>query len=182
MKRALPIALLMIFLSLNAARAATLAGVEMPNQVTVDGTTLVLNGIGLRTAFFVKAYVGALYLKERTTHGKVVLDSPQPKQVVLKFLRDIGRDRLASGWADELRKVSGKSAKPSIDQFTQLIPDVKEGDTMSFTWRHGVGIEVAVNGQVLGSIAGDAFARSLFLLWFGPKPGDAALKRGMLGK
>ena len=182
MKRALLGALLLTLLALNAAQAATLAGVQMPDQVTVDGTTLVLNGIGLRTAFFVKAYVGALYLKQRTTHGKVVLDSPQPKQVMLKFLRDIGRDRLASGWSDELQKVAGKSAAPAIDQFTKLIPDVKEGDTMSFTWRPGVGVEVAVNGQVRGSIAGDAFARSLFALWFGKKPGDESLKRGMLGK
>jgi hypothetical protein len=35
-------------LAVASARAATLAGVELPHTVTVDGTTLVLNGMGLR--------------------------------------------------------------------------------------------------------------------------------------
>ncbi|HZR82349.1 MAG TPA: chalcone isomerase family protein [Candidatus Binatia bacterium] len=169
-------------LPVASARSATLAGVEMPDTVVVDGTTLVLNGMGLRQAFLVKAYVGALYLEKRTSDPRVVLDSRAPKQVVLAFLRDIDRGRLSSGWADALRKSGGKAMEPSIAQFTSLIEDVNKGDTMSFTWRPGVGVEVATRGQVRGSVAGDDFARALFGLWFGPKPGDPDLKKGMLGK
>jgi hypothetical protein len=130
----------------------------------------------------VKAYVGALYLEKRTGDPQVVLGSRQPKQVVLEFLRDIGRGNLASGWADSLRKIGGKAMEPSIAQFTALIEDVKKGDAMSFTWRPGVGVEVAIRGRVRGSVAGDDFARALFTLWFGPKPGDEKLKDGMLGR
>ena len=176
--------LLIALLPVTIARAATLAGVELPDTVTVDGATLALNGMGLReaTALRVKAYVGALYLEERSSDPKVVLDSPQRKQVTLKFLRDIDRENLSSGWADSLRKAGGRSMEPSITQFVALIGDVKTGDTMSFTWRHGTGVEVALRGKVRGSVAGDDFARSLFTLWFGPHPGDENLKRGMLGK
>jgi hypothetical protein len=182
MRRALASVLLLVLVHVGVARAATLAGVELPDSVTVDGTTLVLNGMGLRKAFLVKAYVGALYLVERTNDARVVLDSSQLKQVQLKFLRDIDRKSLASGWADSLRKLGHKGMEPSIERFQELIVDVKKGDVLSFTWRHGVGIEIAARGEVRGSIAGDDFARSVFLLWFGPKPGDEALKRGMLGK
>ena len=165
--------------------AATLAGVDLPDTATVDGATLVLNGVGLREATIlrVKAYVGGLYLETRTSDAETVIGSRQTKRVTMRFLRDIDRDPLASGWADELRKL-GRSApsKDRIAQFTALISNVKQGDAMSFTWRPEKGIEIALNGQVRGSIPDDDFARALFTVWFGPKPGDQNLKRGMLGK
>jgi hypothetical protein len=68
----------------------------------------------------------------------------------MKFLRDIDRGPLASGWADELRKVASKPSEDRIASFTALIPDVRKGDTMSFTWRPGTGIEVALNGEPPG--------------------------------
>jgi hypothetical protein len=163
--------------------AATLAGVTLPDTVTVDGTTLVLNGLGLRqaTVLRVKAYVGGLYLQERTSDAATVIDAHQVKRVAMKFLRDIDRNRLASGWGDELRNVASGSAADRITQFTSLIPDVKRGDTLSITWRPGTGIDVALNGKARGTVPGDDFARALFTVWFGPRPGDANLKRGMLG-
>jgi len=53
---------------------------------------------------------------------------------------------------------------------------------MSFTWRPGVGLEVAMDDKVRGTVSGDDFARALYTVWFGPEPGDANLKSGMLGK
>ena len=156
----------------------------MPDTVVVDGATLKLNGMGLRaaTALRVKAYVGGLYLEQPTHDAATVIDSKQPKRVTMKFLRDIDRERLTGGWAESLHKVGGKALEPSIAEFTSLIPDVKSGDTMSFTWRPGVGLEVVMDGKVRGTVAGDDFARALFTVWFGPEPGDANLKSGMLGK
>jgi Chalcone isomerase-like len=101
--------------------------------------------------------------------------------VTLTFLRDIDRRNLTSGWADALRKVGGKNMD-SITHFTSLIGDVKKRDTLSFTSRPGAGIEVTERGQIRGTVPGDDFSRALFTVWFGPKPGDENLKRGMLGK
>src|SRR5215510_8003995 len=98
--------LLLGVVPIAAAQAATLAGVELPDTVTVDGTKLVLNGMGLRQATLlrVKAYVGGLYLEQRTSDANTVIDSHQVKRVTMRYLRDIDHARLASGWADELRK------------------------------------------------------------------------------
>jgi hypothetical protein len=164
------------------ARAKSLAGVELPDTVTVNGKTLVLNGMGLReaTVLRVKAYVGGLYLEKPTSDPDTVLNSRQCKRVTMKFLRDIDGKQLASGWADELRKVGGTEA--SVSRFTSLIGDVKKGDTMSFTWCPDAGVEVAARDTVRGTVPGDDFARTLFTIWFGPEPSDANLTRGMLGK
>jgi hypothetical protein len=184
MTRLAPSALLLVFIALAPAHARTLAGVEMPDTAVVDGATLRLNGMGLRaaTALRVKAYVGGLYLEQPTSDAATVIDSRQRKRVTMNFLRNIDRESLTSGWAESLRKVGGKALEPSIAEFTSLVPDVKPGDTMSFTWRPGVGLDVASDEKVRGTVPGDAFARALYTVWFGPEPGDANLKRGMLGK
>jgi hypothetical protein len=184
MARLALIASLLTFLALAPAQARTLAGVQMPDTTVVDGVTLKLNGMGLRaaTALRIKAYVGGLYLEHPSHDAATVIDSHQRKRVTMKFLRNIDRESLTSGWADSLRKVGGAALEPSIAEFTALIPDVKSGDTMSFTWRPGTGLEVAMDHKVRGTVAGDAFARGLYTVWFGPEPGDANLKRGMLGK
>jgi hypothetical protein len=39
-----------------------------------------------------------------------------------------------------------------------------------------------MDDKVRGAVPGDDFARALFTVWFGPKPGDENLKRGMLGQ
>jgi chalcone isomerase-like protein len=183
MTRLASVAALVVVLA-APARARTLADVELPDSVVVDGTTLRLNGMGLRqaTPLRIKAYVGALYLKEPSSDAATVIDSRQPKRVTMKFLRDIDGKRMASGWADELRKVGNKIPEDRIAQFSALIPDVKTGDTLSFTWRPGTGVDVALNDKPRGSVPGDDFARALFTVWFGPTPGDENLKRGMLGQ
>ncbi len=101
MTRLAPIALL--FALLAPAQARTLAGVELPDTVVVDGATLRLNGMGLRaaTALRVKAYVGGLYLEQPSSDAATVIDSHQRKRVTMKFLRDIDRQRLTSGWAGD---------------------------------------------------------------------------------
>ena len=185
MNHAAPLTLLLGLLAFaTAAGGRTLAGVDLPDSVTIDGATLRLNGMGLRTAtaLRVRAYVGGLYLEQPTSDGAVVIDSHQRKRVTMKFLRNIDRNRLTSGWAEPLRKIGGKGMEPTIDQFSSLIDDVSTGDTLAFTWRPGAGLEIAKNDKVRGTIAGDEFARTLFTVWFGPAPGDANLKRGMLGQ
>ena len=44
--------------------AREVAGVKLDEQVQLGGTPLVLNGAGVRSKFFVKVYVGALYLSK----------------------------------------------------------------------------------------------------------------------
>ena len=184
MTRLASLAPMLALLALAPAAARTLAGVELPDTVTVDGATLRLNGMGLReaTRLRIKAYVGGLYLEEPSSDPTTVIDSRQRKRVTMKFLRDIDGHNLSSGWAASLRKADGKAMEHSIGQFTALIHDVKKGDTMSFTWRPGVGLEVAAGNVNRGTVPGDDFARTLFTVWFGPEPGDENLKRGMLGK
>ena len=56
---------MLIQLLFGIAHAASLAGVTVPDSATVGGSTLVLNGMGLREKYFIDIYVGARAMGRR---------------------------------------------------------------------------------------------------------------------
>ena len=79
-----------------AARAATLAGVEVPDTLQVDGKPLVLNGVGLRTLTIlrIKIYVAALYLPKKSSDARAILASPGPKVVTLHYIHSGSKEQV----------------------------------------------------------------------------------------
>ena len=71
------------------ARAVEVAGQRIDDSVRVGGSSLQLNGAGVRSRFFVKVYVGALYVAQRTNSPAAIYDSPQPRRMLLRLLRDL---------------------------------------------------------------------------------------------
>lgn len=45
--------------------AKEVGGINMPDTLAAGTDTLILNGAGIRTKFFIKAYVTGLYLKKK---------------------------------------------------------------------------------------------------------------------
>ena len=62
MKRTASLALLLALAAVPASSAREVAGVTLPDTVSVEGKTLKLNGAGLRTKVVFKVYVAGLYL------------------------------------------------------------------------------------------------------------------------
>jgi hypothetical protein len=166
--------------------AGVLAGVTLPDQVAVEGRTLVLNGMGVReaTIFKVDVYVAGLYLEARSSDARQIIASEGPKRLVLQFVRDVGRDDLVQAWTDGFGKSAGSALAALKDRIATLngwMADVKRGDTLAFTQLPGRGIAVEVRGQPKGTIPGADFARALWGIWLGDRPPNPGLKQGLLG-
>jgi hypothetical protein len=179
--------LLAAWLAVSIPQAAEVAGVKIEEKIQVGGQELVLNGAGLRTRFFIKVYVGALYAGQKATTPAVLIDSTAPRRMVLRMLRDMDADTLYGaldeGLRNNLTPAEMTELKPQSDQLAVLmkgIGAVKEGDSIVIDFG-GTGIEVGVNGKSRGRIEGPAFARALLKVWLGENPADAALKKGLLG-
>src|SRR5690554_57873 len=56
------------------ASAAKVKGVDVSDTLAVDEQELILNGAGMRTKFFVDAYVAALYLPEKSANAKAIVE------------------------------------------------------------------------------------------------------------
>jgi len=175
----------LVLLSTFALQAATLAGVTLPDTEQVAGKTLVLNGLGLRTKFVVKVYVAGLYLEQKSSDPSAIIKADAPKQIVMQMLHVASKSQMADAFREGFNDNAPdamKTMKPDIDRLLGAMEPVKVGDQMSFTYVPGTGSTFAINGKEKLTIAGAAFGPALFSVWFGPKPPNADLKTGMLGK
>jgi hypothetical protein len=181
-----PAMLLAFVLGLSSAvlHAGTLNGVTLPDTVQAGSTTLILNGMGLRTKYAFKVYVAGLYLPQKSTEPATILKSDQPKRIVMHFVRGISKGQLTDGFTESFENNSPAAAKvlkADIDRFFAVLDATKEGEELVFTYIPGSGTTVMIDGQEKVSIPDPSFAEMLFSVWLGPKPPNASLKKGLLG-
>jgi len=180
-------ALVAALLAVPGLQAAEVAGVRVDEKLRVGSNELLLNGAGLRTRFFIKVYVGALYVGEKTASPAAIIDSSAVRRVSLRMLRDLDAESLQSALDEGLRN------NLTTDEYAELrvqagqlagimkgIGKAKEGDTVAIDFS-GDGVSVSLNGEARGKVPGAAFGRALLKVWLGEKPADAALKKAMLG-
>ncbi len=185
MRKSLPALVIVLGLALPAV-AATLAGVTLPDTVTVGGQTLLLNGMGVRTKVFVKVYVGGLYLEKKTSDAAAIIKLDAPKRVVLHFVySEVGRDKMVESFSEGFQANAPeklKTIKTQIDQFLAALEPMKKGDELTVTYTPATGTVLELRGKEKLTIPGQDFGRAVFSVWFGPKPPTNDLKSGLLGK
>ena len=115
------------------AGAREIAGVDLAEQVTQEnGTQLQLNGAGIRSKFFFKIYIAALYLQ--TPHDAVapLLEDDGGRRMLMHFLYDeVGRDDLVEAWNEGLRQRRPgqlEELASQINSFNGLFNTVRSGD------------------------------------------------------
>ena len=177
------IALSLLLLS-APAWALEVAGVNVPPTVSVGQKALNLNGAGVRSKFFVKVYVGALYTEKKVSTTEELLRDPGEKAVRMHFVhKKVEKEKIVDGFAEGLANNSPEAARSAaaktfLSWFTQ---DFVAGDTLGIDVSPDGALSASHNGKALGNLRDPALARAVLLIWFGEKPADAGLKKGMLG-
>ena len=179
-------ALMLFVLSAQWAAGREIAGVDVPPSVTVDNNVLVLNGAGIRKKFFVKVYVGALYLTVRKTSVNGILEDENAKRIVMNILyKELSHKDLVEGWnegfANNHKPAELVNLQDRINSFNSFFSTVRRGDEIRLDYVPGTGTLVWINETLKGTVQGEDFYRALLKIWLGPKPADVALKEDMLG-
>ena len=161
-------------------------GVEYPDQITVEGVDLVLNGLGTReaTIFKVNVYVAALYLENLSSDGYAICQSEETKRLILHFVRDVGKGDITDAWTEGFVKNAGDDLLTYQDRLETLnswMSDIDDGERMVYTYIPGTGLEVSVLGDFKGVIEGADFAGAFFSIWLGDDPPNRGLRDGLLG-
>ena len=175
---------LLLVLAPAAAPAANLAGVHLSDTLTVGNIPLRLNGIGLRTKYFFKIYVGGLYLIRPSTNPAAIIDANAPKALVMQFVRDIDRSKLVEAYREAFAKNAPAlmaAQKPAVDRFLAFLPNVKDGERLVFTYEPGKGSTFLAGSSKTLTIPGKAFADLYLLVFIGPRPPTSRLKMELLG-
>jgi hypothetical protein len=161
-------------------------GIDFPEHLDTGGTTLALNGLGLRTAtiFRVSVYVGALYVPEPTRDAAAILSSPGPSELILHFVRNVGANDIRESWDKGFAHLPATQLAGFRDRIARLkswTGDVKTGQRLRFVRVPGQGIQMSFDGALKGTLEGDDFARAFLAIWLGDSPPNPDLKRGLLG-
>src|SRR5512132_1323264 len=117
----------------TAALAGELEGATLADTLTAGEKTLNLNGLGLRKKAMFKVYVGGLYLESPSKDAGAILASDHAKAIRMHFLRDLTKAQLVEAFQEGFEaNVKDRAAqKAAFDKMLALVPDVKEGTTMT---------------------------------------------------
>ncbi|MGA8865162.1 MAG: chalcone isomerase family protein [Gallionella sp.] len=178
-----------VLFSWNAS-ALEVAGVKPADSVTLGDRVLVLNGAGLRTRFFFKVYVAALYLPAKQTAADTIITADDhPYRIALHMLRDLGEKRFLDAFIEAIDENHTKAEMETMhDQIMQMtdifqrVKDVHSGDVITMDYSPGKGTRIAVNGVEYGTVAGEMFHRALLKIWLGTHPVQSDLKAALLGE
>jgi hypothetical protein len=168
------------------AHARKVGGVEFPDTVEVGGTTLKLNGAGVRKRFVIQVYAGGLYVAEPSRDAEALVAADGPKRVRMVFLREVTKAQIMDAYRDGFRANSGgpglEALLEKLSRIEPAVPNMRKGAEMFVTYVPGEGTTVAAAGGGKVTVEGKDFADALFRNWLGPKPADADLKRALLGR
>jgi hypothetical protein len=162
-------------------------GVNLPDKIQVNNKTLILNGAGKRMKFFFTIYIGALYVPQKISDAKEVIQSDIPKRILMHFIYShVKKEQIIDAFKDDFENNAKEilpEIKDKVDKFYSFFDkDLKENDEVTITYLPEKGTCVAINNNLKGCIAGKKFMNAIFSVWFGDDPPSEGLKDDMLGK
>lgn len=179
------VVLMVCVLAASGLWAGELEGVTLPDEVTVNGTTLKLNGMGLRKKLWIEVYVAGLYLSVPTSDAEEAVDSEGPKRIVMHFLTDRAtKKKMDAAWFEGFETNSPAEFDALNDRlrtFVGWFGDMKVNDVIELTVEPENGTTAVLNGKKMGVIDGDDFSAALLRVWLGDHPPADDMKAGMLG-
>ena len=181
--RKLAVALSFLLLS-SQSFALDVAGVNVAPTVSARQKTLTLNGAGIRKKLFIKVYVGSLYTERKVTTPAQLLADPGEKLIRMNFVhKKVEKEKIVDAFAEGLANNSpgvaaSTEAKAFLSWFTA---DFVAGDSVDISLSPDGAVAASHNGKALGTVRSPALVQGVLLIWFGEKPADGGLKKGMLG-
>ncbi|WP_431125189.1 chalcone isomerase family protein [Variovorax paradoxus] len=173
-----------------SAAQVDVAGVKLNDTLDLRGSTLQLNGAGVRYKAVFKVYAAGFYVGKKVSTPEEALAAPGPKRVAITMLRDIEANELGKLFTKGVEENSPKSEMvnliPGLLRMGQMFADQKQlkaGDTFTIDWLPGTGTVITVRGVAQPDpIKEQAFFNALLRIWLGPVPADWKLKDALLGK
>ncbi|MFH2061211.1 MAG: chalcone isomerase family protein [Pseudomonadota bacterium] len=161
-------------------------GVNIPDDLLVDGSNLVLNGAGTRSKFFIDVYIGGLYLKSKNKNADQIITADEPMAITLHITSGmLTTEKMETALREGFEKsTQGKqdAIKSEIEQIINAFKEeISEDDKFQIVYVPGQGVKVSKNGEFKTLIPGLNFKSALFGIWLGKEPADDDLKEDMLG-
>ena len=154
----------------------------------LGGKEVVQDGSGIRTKWGMKVYSAALFVPQelKGAADTQIVNADQPMSVYMSILSGmVTKDKFVTSVSEGFDMAAsagyGTADKQAyINLFSNEV--ISKGDTFNNYYIPGQGLTVTHNNKVIGTIKGLQFKKAFFAMFIGPKPIQASLKNGMLGK
>ena len=157
-----------------------------PDTLSAGGTTLALNGVGVRVVFLVvRAYATALYLKQPAHTTDAVMSGPNPKAVLTSFLHAASITQLRDESDAIHRRFCAQTTCSAADQasyavFLAHLQPAHAGETQLIVVTDA-GVDILRDNQLVVAIPNPSFGQNLLRSLLGPASPTARYRNGMLG-
>lgn len=169
------------------ACAAKVGGISLPQTLTTGDQALTLNGAGIRKKFFIKLYVSALYLRDKSRNAVSIIESDTPMAIRLAIMSSlINSKKMEKATREGFDNSTHGNTQPiqaEIERFLEVFrKPISEGDIYDLIYTPSRGTEVIKNNQSITTVGGLTFKKALFGIWLSDRPAQENLKDAMLGK
>lgn len=185
-KHLIPLVLTLAIVS-SVANAKEIEGINIPEYLKVANSKLILNGAGVRSKFFMDLYVAGLYLQNKSTDPKAIVESDEPMAIRLHIISSlITSEKMENATREGFENSTKGNTEPirsKIEEFIAVFKEnIEENDIFELIYLSGKGLEVHKNSELRSRIEGLPFKQALFGIWLSDKPAQKSLKEEMLGK
>ncbi len=174
----------LIWVWLNLLVFSSSAAFEFPSNYEDENSAMVLQGTAVKGFFMMKAFLAALYGEPANKLEDILSDVP--KRIEVYYFLSIPGEGLVNETKRSMRLNTTKDEfsqlEARISQMYVLFPNLRPRDRYSITYIPGTGTKFVYNDQLMGTIPGEDFAKTLFSVWIGKKPLDAKIKSDLLAK
>ncbi|CAM3047621.1 chalcone isomerase family protein [Moritella viscosa] len=172
-----------VLLSFSVNAAQEVSGVSVPDNVSLEGTSLNYQGAGVRSKFFIDLYVGSLFTQKA---NKDVVKSQDVSAIRLNIISGlITSDKMVSAINDGFDGATEGNTAPISAEIAEFIgvfsEEIVKGDQFTLVSTPGKGLVTYKNNEKLSTINNDDFRQAVLSIWLGDKPADDDLKDDMLG-
>lgn len=177
---------LMVLLVFTSADVEV-SDVSYKDSVLFNDESFVLNGAGIREKFFLDLYTIGLYVKNKSTSGSTILNSPDNKFVKIVVVSSlITAERFGKGMNDGFNKSTGgntDSIKTEIALMEKGFGKDFNVDDEFLVFFGGEGETKIYKGDELKITIpkNKEFQRALLGMWIGSNPVVGDLKEELLG-
>ncbi len=166
-----------------------LGDVIFPNDITLGGQKLFINGYGMRFRFGFRVYAAALYTPSKFAKNEEVIKPTVAKRMHLVAQRDVKGDDFGKlftrAMEENMTKEDFSKIINGVIRMGTIFADAKQfakGDVIIVDVVPGTGLITTFRGKQQGEpIKEPEFSQAMMQIWFGKKPADEQLRVALLG-
>ena len=164
MNKKLTITILISFFIISLVWSLKIGGKNLPDEFNAGDSTLILNGAGLRKKIIIKVYAGALYLMQKSSDAKAIIEADEPMAVKMHFIyKAVSPKKLIDAWNTGFSKSDISNLQEEIKTFNSYFTEnaVKD-DIYNIIYVPEEGTSVYMNNELKGTIPGMEFKKEVF--------------------